>query len=45
MKSPIAFVWPLLLFASFANAIAHADDAPNLPDQYTEAVLDVEGMI
>ena len=45
MKSRITFVWSSILLASVANSIAHADDAPKLPDQYAEAVLDVEGMI
>ena len=44
MKSRIIFVWSLLLLASFADSFAYADDAPKLPDQYAEAVLDVEGM-
>ncbi len=44
MKSHIAFVWSCILFTSLANSLARADDAPKLPDQYAEAVLDVEGM-
>ncbi len=45
MKSQITVVTSLVLLASFANLLAQADDAPKLPDQYAEAVLDVEGMI
>ncbi len=45
MKSQMTVVWSLVLLAPFANSLAHADDAPKLPDQYAEAVLDVEGMI
>ena len=45
MKSQIAFVWSLVPLTLFAVSFAHADDKPKLPDQYAEAVLDVEGMI
>lgn len=45
MKSSITFAWSFMLLASLANSFAQADDAPKLPAQYAEAVLDVEGMI
>ena len=46
MKMRITFAWSFILLASFAGALAYGGDAPKtLPDQYAEAVLDVEGMI
>ncbi len=45
MKSQNMFVWSLIVLASLANPVARADDAPKLPDQYAEAVLNVDGMI
>jgi hypothetical protein len=43
MKSRIILAWSLILSASFTDS--YADDALELPKQYAEAVLDVEGMI
>jgi hypothetical protein len=45
MTQRTTFVWSLVLLASDANSLAHSDDAPRLPDQYAEALLEVEGMI
>jgi hypothetical protein len=45
MKLRVTFVCSVVLFVSFASSFARADDAPKLPDQYAEAVLDVQGMI
>ncbi len=45
MKSRITFVWSFTVLVSLTNSLAHPVDVPNLPDQYAEAVLDVEGMI
>lgn len=38
-------VWTLAVFVTFPGSLARADGAPKLPDQYAEAVLEVEGMI
>ena len=43
MKSRIILAWCFILSASFTGS--YADDALELPEQYAEAVLDVEGMI
>ena len=45
MNSRITFVWSFTVLVSLTSSLAQADDAPNLPDQYAEAVLDIEGMI
>ena len=45
MKLSITFAWSFMLLASLANSFAQAEEAPKLPSQYAEAVLDVEGMI
>ena len=45
MNSRITFIGSFILLASLTSSRTHADDAPKLPDQYAEAVLDVEGMI
>jgi hypothetical protein len=43
MKSRIIFAWSFVLLSSLA--FSFADDSSELPEQYAEAVLDVEGMI
>ena len=44
MNPRITRFWTFVLCAWFAHSLAHADDAAELPDQYAEAVLNVEGM-
>jgi hypothetical protein len=39
------FVWLFILVAGGFTGVGHADEPPRLPDQYAEAVLQVEGMI
>jgi hypothetical protein len=45
MRSSRTLVWFFILAAGVFSAFAQVDDSPQLPDQYAEAVLQVEGMI
>ena len=45
MKSQLTLVWAIMLLALAGKPFAQADNVPNLPAQYTQVVLDVQGML
>ena len=45
MRSSRTCVWFFLLAACVFSVFGQTDDLSQLPDQYAEAVLQVEGMI
>jgi hypothetical protein len=45
MRCSRTFVWLSMLVSGVFNVFGQANDPPQLPGQYAEAVLQVEGMI
>ncbi len=45
MRCSHTFVWLCIFVSGVFNVFGQANEPPQLPDQYAEAVLQVEGMI